>query len=168
MLADSIHIQMANNRISKMFLKTNSFVISQDSLKNFNQIKGRRMTTYFAENKVSSVFVEGNAESLYFALDEGDSLVMGMNKMLCSKMDIRFKDNKVNTIKALTTPDAVFIPPHEIQEPDRRLKGFTWRIDEKPKRIDVQVRNQLPELKPVKKQESGKRQDILGRSNLKR
>jgi hypothetical protein len=126
------------------------------------------MTTYFAENKVSSVFVEGNAESLYFALDEGDSLVMGMNKMLCSKMDIRFKDNKVNTIKALTTPDAVFIPPHEIQEPDRRLKGFTWRIDEKPQRIDVQVRNQLPEFKPVKKQESGKKQDILGRSNLKR
>jgi lipopolysaccharide export system protein LptA len=168
MLADSIHIQMANNRISKMFLKTNSFVISQDSLKNFNQIKGRRMTAYFSENKVSSVFVDGNAESLYFALDEGDSLLMGMNKMLCSKMDIRFKDNKANTIRALTTPDAVFIPPHEIQEPDKRLKGFTWRIDEKPQRTDVQVRNQLPQFKPVKKQEPGKKQDILGRSNLKR
>jgi lipopolysaccharide export system protein LptA len=168
MLADSIHIQMANNKISKMFLKTNSFVISQDSINNFNQIKGRRMTAYFADNKVSSVFVDGNAESLYFALDEGDSLLMGMNKMLCSKMNIRFKDNKVNTIKAITTPDAVFIPPHEIQEPDRRLKGFIWRINERPKKADVQVRKQLPDFKPVKKKEPDKKQDIIGRSNLKR
>lgn len=167
LLADSIHIQMANNRISRMYLKTNSFVISQDSVSNFNQIKGRRMTTYFTDNKVSSVFVDGNAESLYFALDEGDSLLIGMNKMLCSKMDIRFKDSKANTIKALTTPDAVFIPPHEIQEPDRRLKGFMWRIEERPQKADVQIRSQLPPVKPVKNQTSEKKQDILGSSNLK-
>ncbi|MDO1445339.1 OstA-like protein [Rhodocytophaga aerolata] len=168
LLADSIHIQMANNKISRMYLRTNSFVVSQDSIKNFNQIKGRRMTTYFTDNKVSSVFVDGNAESLYFALDEGDSVLIGMNKMLCSKMDIRFKDNKANTIKALTTPDAVFIPPHEIEEPDRRLKGFRWRIEERPLKSEVLIRNQPSPLKPVKKQTVEKPQDILGRSNPRR
>jgi lipopolysaccharide export system protein LptA len=181
MLADSIHIQMANNKISKMFMRTNSFVISEDSIKNFNQIKGRRMTANFADNKVTSVFVDGNAESLYFALDEGDTIMMGMNRMLCSKMEIRFKDNKANTIRALTTPDAVFIPPHEIEEPDRRLKGFSWRINERPAKADVQIRGKvLPEMKPlkelkpvkdikpVKKKDPEKKQDILGRSNPKR
>jgi lipopolysaccharide export system protein LptA len=168
LLADSIHIQMADNKISRMYLRTNSFVISQDSINNFNQIKGRRMTTYFTDSKVSSVFVDGNAESLYFALDEGDTVLIGMNKMLCSKMDIRFKDNKANIIKALTTPDAVFIPPHEIQEPDKRLKGFMWRIEERPQKKDVLIRDQALFLKPVKKQAPEKPQDILGRSNLKK
>jgi hypothetical protein len=107
-------------------------------------------------------------------MDEGDTLLMGMNRMLCSKMEIRFKDNKANTIKALTTPDATFIPPHEIQEPDKRLKGFMWRINERPKRADVQIRNRLPEvkpvkeIKPVKKKDTEKRENILGRSNLKK
>jgi hypothetical protein len=141
-----------------MFLKTNSFVISQDSIENFNQIKGRRMTAYFVNSKINNVYVDGNAESLYFVLDEGDSLLMGMNKMLCGKMDIRFKESKVNSIRALTTPDAVFIPPHEIQEPDRRLKGFIWRIEERPKKEDVQIRIDL----------QANRQDILGKSNPKR
>jgi hypothetical protein len=107
--------------------------------------------------------------------------MMGMNRMLCSKMEIRFKDNKANTIRALTTPDAVFIPPHEIEEPDRRLKGFSWRINERPAKADVQIRGKvLPEMKPlkelkpvkdikpVKKKDPEKKQDILGRSNPKR
>jgi lipopolysaccharide export system protein LptA len=142
MLADSIHIQMANNKLDKMFLKTNAFVISEDTLLNFNQLKGRSMTAYFnKDSKMDRVFVDGNAESLYFALGEGDTLLMGMNKMECSKMLIRFTENKVSIIKAITTPDAVFIPPHEIEEPARRLKGFAWRKEERPVRTDVLVRN---------------------------
>jgi lipopolysaccharide export system protein LptA len=142
MLADSIHIQMANNKLDKMFLKTNAFVISEDTLVNYNQLKGRSMTAYFnKDSKIDRVFVDGNAESLYFALGEGDTLLMGMNKMECAKMLIRFSENKVSTIKAITTPDAVFIPPHEIEEPARRLKGFAWRKEERPVRADVLVRN---------------------------
>jgi lipopolysaccharide export system protein LptA len=141
LLADSIHIQMANNKMDKMFLNRNAFVISQDTILNFNQLKGRKMTAYFnKDSKMDRVYIDGNAESLYFALAEGDTVLMGMNKMECSRMVIKFVDNNVNTIRAITTPDAVFIPPHEIEEPARRLKGFNWRDKERPVRRDVLVR----------------------------
>ncbi len=47
-------------------------------------------------------------------------------------MVLKFKDKKLQTISFLTNPDASFIPPHELKEPDKRLKGFDWRIDEQP------------------------------------
>ena len=34
-------------------------------------------------------------------------------------------------------PEATFIPPHELKEPDTRLKGFNWREDERPTLADI-------------------------------
>jgi len=138
MEADSMHVQMANNKIDKLFLRVNSFVISEDSLRNYNQIKGKTLTAFFnRESKIDRVNVDGNGESLYFALDDKDSVLVGMNKVQCSRMVIRFAENKVSKISFITKPDALFIPPHELEEPDKRLKGFLWRIKEKPEEAEV-------------------------------
>ena len=53
MEADSMRILLKNNKIHTMFLKTKSFVISLDTLKNFNQIKGRTVTAYFTTKLVN-------------------------------------------------------------------------------------------------------------------
>jgi lipopolysaccharide export system protein LptA len=134
--ADSINIQLANKQISRMNMNINSFIISKDSLRNFNQIKGRRMTALFHDNSISRVDVNGNGESIYFAL-ENDSALVGMNKVACSDITIGFLNEALNTISFIKSPDAQFIPPHELQEPDRRLKGFAWREKERPTRVMV-------------------------------
>lgn len=141
-LADSINMQMANKTIDKLHMNVNSFIISTDSLQNFNQVKGRRMVAHFVKSNIQKVDVFGNGESLYFAL-EGDTSLIGMNKVICSDMVIHFDSSKVNTISFLTSPEGLFIPPHEIQEPERRLKGFKWRITERPVMADVR-RRRLP------------------------
>ena len=135
--ADSISMLIENNTISKMFLVDNAFVISQDTLKNFNQIKGREMTAEFANQKIDRVIVEGNGESIYFALNEDEQAFMGMNKIICSNITIRFKAGKVNNLSFYVRPEASFIPPHELKKEDKTLKGFSWRADNKPAREDV-------------------------------
>jgi len=147
MTADSIRIRLKGKKIDKLFMVGNSFVVSQDSLSNFNQIKGRNMTTDFKGSSINNVLVEGNAESLYYALEEKEqdldsakvklTITMGMNKMICSKMKIIFEDGTVNTVNAYVKPDAQFIPPHEIKEADRKLKGFIWREEQRPTREQV-------------------------------
>jgi lipopolysaccharide export system protein LptA len=147
MTSDSIKIQLKNKTIDKLYMTSNAFVVSQDSLLNFNQIKGRKMTTLFNNNKINTVIVEGNAESLYYALEEkvqdveGGQLkitaTMGMNKMICSKMRINFLNGKVNTVSAFVKPDAQFTPPHEIKPADTKLKGFVWKADLRPTREQV-------------------------------
>jgi hypothetical protein len=120
-----------------MFLVDNAFVISQDTLQNFNQIKGREMIAEFADRKINRVIVRGNGESIYFALDEEDQAFMGMNKIICSNITIRFKNGRVNNLSFYVKPEARFIPPHELKKDEKILKGFEWRADNKPQRKDV-------------------------------
>ncbi len=53
MTADSIHMLLKQKRIHRIYMVSNSFVVSIDSLDDYNQIKGRRMTTYFENTKYS-------------------------------------------------------------------------------------------------------------------
>lgn len=147
MTADTINILLRKKTVDKIIMINNSFVASQDSLLNFNQIKGREMVATFRSKKIHHVDVNGNGQSLYYALEEKevkDSTVIakitfltGMNKIDCSNMKINFTEGKINNITFLKNPDASFIPPNELQEKDRLLKGFVWREAEKPQREDV-------------------------------
>ncbi|TGE29908.1 OstA-like protein [Hymenobacter metallicola] len=131
--ADSMEIRQRNKKIDQMRLYANSFIIGQDTILNYNQVKGRNMVAYFVDNKIKKVDVLGNAESLYYAL-EGDTATTGLNKAVSANMALRFADNKLQTITFLTNPDASFIPPHELKPEDQKLKGFTWRATERPTR----------------------------------
>ncbi|HEX5167901.1 MAG TPA: OstA-like protein [Cyclobacteriaceae bacterium] len=137
MTADSITMLIENNTIKRIFMVKNSFVISQDTILNFNQIKGRNMTAEMEGGQINRVYVEGNGESLYFILDDEDKSFTGMNKIVCSNILIRFKDGRADNLSFYVQPDASFIPPHELQETDKQLKGFTWKIKERPGRKDV-------------------------------
>ncbi|WBO85009.1 OstA-like protein [Hymenobacter yonginensis] len=131
--ADSMQIRQRNGKLDQMRLYANSFIIGQDTLLNYNQVKGRNMVAYFQDNSIKKVDVLGNAESLYYAL-EGDTAVSGMNKAVSSTMALRFGEGKLQTISFLTNPDASFIPPHELKPEDEKLKDFRWRPTERPTR----------------------------------
>jgi lipopolysaccharide export system protein LptA len=152
MTADSISMLIENNTISRIFLTANAFVISMDTIKNFNQIKGRKMTAFFKNKELDKVLVQGNGESIYYALEDKTNLLMGMNKILCSSIVIRFKDSRVNNLSFYVKPEADFIPPHEFKEDELLLKGFNWRVDSRPERSDV-VKNSVEEqpTPPAKK-----------------
>jgi lipopolysaccharide export system protein LptA len=135
-LADTIHIQMAFGHMDKMYLKENSFIISMDTLGNYNQVKGRDMEAWFRNDSITRVDVVGNSQCIYFVLEE-DTVMSGMNKVLSSNIQMFFEENKVKTILFLKKPEGNFFPPHLIQEPDTRLKGFQWYSDRRPTRDQV-------------------------------
>jgi lipopolysaccharide export system protein LptA len=147
MTADSIRILLRNKTVDKIIMINNSFVASQDSLMNFNQIKGRLMTAHFKEKKIHHVDVLGNGQSLYYATEEKElkdstailkiTFLTGVNKIECSNMKINFIEGKINNITFLKNPDASFIPPHELKEDQRVLKGFLWRGKDRPQKQDV-------------------------------
>ncbi|GAB3197875.1 lipopolysaccharide export system protein LptA [Pontibacter aydingkolensis] len=158
LVSDTIHVQLRNKTIDRMYMYSNAFIASEDSIKNYNQVKGRNMVAYFQEGNIRRVNVNGNGESLYFAL-EGDTALTGMNKAICSNMVLKFAENKLKTISFLVQPDASFIPPHELPESERQLEGFTWMADLRPTKKDV-FAVRVPEKKkvttPVKKAPASK------------
>ncbi|MCP4458592.1 MAG: LPS export ABC transporter periplasmic protein LptC [Cytophagales bacterium] len=129
---DTIRIEISDNAIKRMFLRRKSFLASQDTLLNFNQIKGRHMTANFVDGDIDNVDVNGNGEVIYYALAEGDSILMGMNRILCSNLKLQFKNRSLKNIRAYVKPEARFIPPHELTDDVQTLIGFLWQGDERP------------------------------------
>ncbi|SOE19991.1 OstA-like protein [Spirosomataceae bacterium TFI 002] len=137
LVADSINAVLVKNKINKLYLNQRSFVISQDTVGNFNQIKGRQIEALFdSTSAINQVNVFGNGESLYFALDEVNKLV-GLNRVICSKMNLKFADKKVSRIAFIGVPESKLIPPQEIGAQMNKLESFDWKIDKKPSKKDV-------------------------------
>ena len=128
---ENIKITLDSNEIDKMYINKDAFMVSEDSLKNYNQIKGKDMIAHFIKGNLEVLDVIGNGQSLYYAL-EGDSILVGLNKTICSNMIIRLDSSELQNITFLTDPNANFIPPHKINLPDRKLPGFIWRKREEP------------------------------------
>jgi lipopolysaccharide export system protein LptA len=135
MEADSITAFLVNNAMNRMLLKGKAFVITEDTLvKQFNQVKGRVINAYFGEkNKLKQVLVDGNGESVYYAIDDKEKMV-GLNRVECGKMNLLFVDNRVNRIAFIGKPDGRLIPPKQIKPLERQLDGFNWQITAKPTR----------------------------------
>lgn len=150
--ADTIHVYMKNNKVSRMYMINKGFVIAKDTALNFNQIKGRKITASFnAQTRIDNVVVDGNGESIYYALDDKNKLI-GVNRVECSKMNMKFKENQVNRISFLGRPDAKLVPPTELTNDGNRLDGFNWREKEKPTKAEilgVKFENNKVEVKPV-------------------
>lgn len=135
--ADSINAIMVKNKINKLYLNQRSFVISQDTVGNFNQIKGRQIEALFdSTSSIERVNVFGNGESIYFALDERNKLV-GLNRVICSKMNLRFAEKKVKRISFIGVPESKLIPPQEIGAEMDKLENFDWKIDQKPSKKEI-------------------------------
>ena len=137
MTADTISVFIANNTIDRMEMDINSFVISKDTIDNFNQIKGRKIVSYFNDGNLDKVEVRGNSESIFFALDEDEEYVIGMNKIICSRTIIGFRNNQAIRVSSFVKPEATFIPPHELKEENKTLQGFNWQINRRPSLSDL-------------------------------
>jgi lipopolysaccharide export system protein LptA len=131
--SDFTFIQMANGKPHSIYMNENAFIISKpDSLlDNFNQIKGKNMVGYFKEESLHKISVKQNSETIYYAVDD-DGKYIGVNKMRGEDMLIFFKDNEIQTITFINKPQGEMNPIKEVSPKDVILKGFNWRITERP------------------------------------
>ncbi|MFN0049122.1 MAG: OstA-like protein [Cytophagales bacterium] len=131
MRGDTIKVFSKSKKVDKVLLRTKAFSISVDTLANFNQVRGKNMTAFFETNKLKKIDVKANAETNYFALS-GDTLLSGMNHVESEDLTVRFENQKLKQIAFYKKPKAKFIPPHELKDEALRLRGFKWRVKEKP------------------------------------
>jgi lipopolysaccharide export system protein LptA len=143
--ADSINFLIANENIDRAFLKHNTFAITKDTIQNYNQIKGRKMTGFFTNGDMTKLDVEGNGHSLYYAL-ERDTVFKGLNNLLCGRIIMHFNEGQISRINHAGKPEANFKPPHLTKEEDERLDGFVWREDERPT-MDMMMAWRTPRIR---------------------
>ena len=134
--ADSVKILLQDKAFSEMHMDTHAFVASEDAAGNYNQLQGRSMIAYFKENKIDAIAIDGNAESIYFVIDDHGQL-RGMNHLKCSQIDINIEEESIAGITFRHKPVGAFYPPHKIVEGVTKLKHFNWRSGERPTKQEV-------------------------------
>lgn len=146
-IADTLYMLLANDEIDKILMKDRALIINSPDEVYFNQIKGKNITAFFLENELRKMKVVGNAESIYYALDD-DKAYVGLNKTVCSEMLMYFSNNSVDDIRFYAQPKANTYPMGQINHTTKRLEGFRWEIDKRP--------NTLEDLLKVKEKEKPK------------
>jgi len=125
--ADTISIVLDDDSIKMALLNKNSFITSKVDSSSFNQISGVNMKAYFNENELSNIKVEGNGESIYYVKDEKHNEPTGVNKIICSNMNIIISNRTIGSINFYEKPDAILYPINQIKPENLLLKGFKWR-----------------------------------------
>jgi lipopolysaccharide export system protein LptA len=134
--ADTVHITLQGKTFHEMHMNTHAFVASEDAWGNYNQLQGRTMVAFFKENKIDSIEIDGNAESIYFVVANNGQL-QGMNHLRCSQIRMNIEGDSIADITFRRKPTGVFYPPHKIEETVKKLEHFNWRIAERPTKKEV-------------------------------
>ena len=114
-------------------MEQHAFVVSKaDSLNdNFNQIKGRNMIAHIKNEELHKIVVKENSETITYAIDD-DGKYIGVNKLEGEDMLIRFVEGEIQSVTFIKEPKGEMNPVQDLSPKDAVLKGFSWRIDERP------------------------------------
>ena len=115
---------MVNQQLHRMYLTGVAFVASQKDSVKFDQMRGKEMTGYFSDNKLSKIVVTGNGQTIYYAVDQ--EVIIGANKTECSDLIIYLKENQISRVIYMTKPDGIFYPLHLFPSEEAKLTGFKW------------------------------------------
>ncbi|TNE49827.1 MAG: hypothetical protein EP344_17780 [Bacteroidetes bacterium] len=138
--ADTIRMSMRDKKVDRIWLRQNALVINSEDEQMFNQIKGRNNTVFFEENEAREMLVEGNAQAIYYALDDKKAYI-GVNETECSEMRLYFGNNQVEGIKFYTEPKGKFIPMKDAGNREtKKLDGFFWETDRRPRSVEALLR----------------------------
>jgi hypothetical protein len=148
--SDSMTFYIKNENLDRVYLKDNAFIITQDTILNFNQMKGRKMMGYFLDGQMNQMDIDGNGESLYFVL-ESDTIAQGANKTLSATIKLKFKDGAIQRVNYGVKPDGRFIPSQNLNDENSRLSGFQWRFEEKPDMLSIMRWRTPKEIDPKAK-----------------
>jgi hypothetical protein len=124
-------------KLDSLKVLNNAFIIQKDTLSTngYNQIKGQNLYGKFVDNKLSEVDIIKNAEVIYYSYNDQNELI-GIDKKVCSKINLEIEDNKIQTITSFKDVDSFTYPESEFPENARKLRGFIWRGDERIKTKD--------------------------------
>ena len=130
--ATDIDIKLKDHNVDWVLQKGNAFIISQDSIEGYNQIKGRDITSRFKNGDIHRVNVDGDkAETIYWIRDDEGGLI-GIDVSNSETMVIEMEKQSVSIIKSFKEINETMYPEDDLSESSRYLSGFKWHDEARP------------------------------------
>lgn len=112
--------------------------------KRYNQIRGKYMECYFENNELDIVYIDGNAETIFYKEEEGRPSTMLY--IMSADMEIMFDSSEISKLKWIKDITHSIYPIDKIAPSQKLvLEGFRWITKPRPKsRFDVCDRSIRP------------------------
>jgi lipopolysaccharide export system protein LptA len=127
-----ITVYFSNNKMDKINIPENTFIISQIDTIHFNQIKGKTMWAYFRNDTLRRIDITSNAQSAYYLQNDKKKL-QGVNLIESSKLTVNEKAGKLDQITFIKKAVAKILPMKDLNVKEIEIKGFNWQDYRKPK-----------------------------------
>lgn len=137
MTGDTIHLlnNPQTETLDSLRVFENAFMIQQDTISGFNQVKGKELIGLFQDNELYQVDIIKNTETIFYSRTEKGELI-GINKTLSSSIRMLINNQEIEDIYYYKQIDGNLYPEEEFPENARRLRGFNWRGDERLKTVE--------------------------------
>lgn len=137
LLGEQIKVYMNDSTIDWAHIIGQALTVEGKDSIHFNQVAGREMMFYFKGGDIYKADVTGNVQSIFYPEDE-DSVMIGMNFIEASRLNLYRKDGKMERIVFITKPTGTFTPMFLIQPEKMRLETFAWLDHMRPKnKMDI-------------------------------
>jgi lipopolysaccharide export system protein LptA len=145
---DTVRIHFRGEALDKVQLRRNALVLTTPDLLFFNQVKGKDIEAFFDSTSLERTEVVGNAEAIYYILDDV-GLYVGVNKTACSSMVLHFRNGGIRKIRFLSAPSGKMEPMTAVDHEAIKLEGFRWEEERKPLTVADLFRERVKKTVPV-------------------
>ncbi len=141
LFADTIVVQLKNNKLRRIDAVSRAFSVSQNDTMNAarkDQMSGKIITIEFESDTLKQIVAEGNARSLYFINTDGQP--DGVISVGADRITIEIVDKKAENIIMINNVPGEYLPQPLIlnEEAKYYLPGFRFSQD-RPQRIDYSI-----------------------------
>ncbi|MDD3079389.1 MAG: OstA-like protein [Paludibacter sp.] len=137
---DFIQTHTKDKKIEQINIQKNAIAIQKEDSIHFNQLSGKEIIAYLDSGQLYRVFVNGNAETIYYPRDDADSTLIGLNKTESSYVNMYLKNKQIERVVMTASTTGIMYPLLELSGGDLYLKNFFWLDEQRPtKSSDVML-----------------------------
>jgi len=122
-----------NKKVNKIRIQELAMAIQHQDSVYYNQLSGKEMIAFVDSSQLKRVNVSGNAETVYYPVDDKDSTLIGLNKTQSSFVVMHLKNKKVQRVVMTSASTGIMYPLTQLSGSDLYLKNFFWLEDQRPK-----------------------------------
>lgn len=130
---DNIKAYTKNKKVDKIHIQHVAVAIQHDDSIYYNQLSGKEIIAYVDSGQLRKVNVNGNAETIYYPMDDKDSTLVGLNKTQSSFVVMYLKNKKVQRVVLTSATNGIMYPLDNLTNKDLYLKTFFWVENERPR-----------------------------------
>ena len=130
-----IQAYIKDETIDYIYIPRNAFAVQpvEPDSSFYSQVSGKELTAYMKNGSLHRVEVSGNAETIYYPIDDNDSTIVGINKTLSSFINMYFIGEELDRIVLTTVSSGVMYPLGDLSGDELLLSGFFFIDEQRPR-----------------------------------